>query len=177
MKGYYRNPEATAAAMTPEGWFRTGDIGYQDDEGFLHITDRKRDVIVNDKEMVIAPQGIESLIGQDHYIEHIIVAGDRREYLTALIVPDYDALKEYARSGKISWTSMEDLTGKPEIYDFYRQRIDMHSDYLLPHEKIRRFTLLPRKFSMEEGELTPTHKIRRRTIEKHFKKIIDGMYS
>ncbi|HPQ52440.1 MAG TPA: long-chain fatty acid--CoA ligase [Spirochaetota bacterium] len=177
MKGYYRNPEATAAAMTPEGWFRTGDIGYQDDEGFLHITDRKRDVIVNDKEMVIAPQGIESLIGQDHYIEHIIVAGDRREYLTALIVPDYDALKEYARSGKISWTSMEDLTGKPEIYDFYRQRIDMHSDYLLPHEKIRRFTLLPRKFSMEEGELTPTHKIRRRTIEKHFKNIIDGMYS
>ncbi len=177
MKGYYRNPEATAAAMTPEGWFRTGDIGYQDDEGFLHITDRKRDVIVNDKEMVIAPQGIESLIGQDHYIEHIIVAGDRREYLTALIVPDYDALKEYARSGKISWTSMEDLTGKPEIYDFYRQRIDMHSDYLPPHEKIRRFTLLPRKFSMEEGELTPTHKIRRRTIEKHFKNIIDGMYS
>ena len=177
MKGYYRNPEATAAAMTPEGWFRTGDIGYQDDEGFLHITDRKRDVIVNDKEMVIAPQGIESLIGQDHYIEHIIVAGDRKEYLTALIVPDYDALKEYARSGKISWTSMEDLTGKPEIYDFYRQRIDMHSDYLPPHEKIRRFTLLPRKFSMEEGELTPTHKIRRRTIEKHFKKIIDGMYS
>ncbi|HPJ39544.1 MAG TPA: long-chain fatty acid--CoA ligase [Spirochaetota bacterium] len=177
MKGYYRNPEATAAAMTPEGWFRTGDIGYQDDEGFLHITDRKRDVIVNDKEMVIAPQGIESLIGQDHYIEHIIVAGDRKEYLTALIVPDYDALKEYARSGKISWTSMEDLTGKPEIYDFYRQRIDMHSDYLPPHEKIRRFTLLPRKFSMEEGELTPTHKIRRRTIEKHFKNIIDGMYS
>jgi long-chain acyl-CoA synthetase len=176
MKGYYRNPEATAAAMTPDGWFRTGDIGYNDEEGFLRITDRKRDVIVSDRGMTIAPQGIESLIGQDHYIEHVMVAGDRREYLTALIVPAFDALKEYARSEGIQWTSIEDLTGNPEIHDFYRKRIDIHSDYLPPHEKIHRFTILPHAFSMKNGELTPTNKIRRSVIEKSYKDTIDNMY-
>ncbi|HQP49374.1 MAG TPA: long-chain fatty acid--CoA ligase [Spirochaetota bacterium] len=176
MKGYYRNPEATAAAMTADGWFRTGDIGYNDDEGFLRITDRKRDVIVSERGMTIAPQGIESLVGQDHYIEHVIVAGDRREYLTALIVPAFDALKEYARSEGITWTSIEDLAGKPEIHEFYRKRIDMHSDYLPPHEKIHRFTILPHGFSMKNGELTPTNKIRRSSIEKSYKDIIDNMY-
>lgn len=176
MKGYYRNPEATAAAMTPDGWFRTGDIGYKDDDGFLRITDRKRDMLVNNRNMTIAPQGIESLICQDHYIEHIIVAGDRREYLTALVVPAFDALKEYARSERISWTSMDDLTRKPEIHDFYRKRIDLHSGYLPPHEKIRRFTILPREFSMEKGELTPTHKVRRSVVEKHYKEIIESLY-
>ncbi len=176
MKGYYKKPEATREAIGEDGWFRTGDIGYLDKEGFLHITDRKKDIIVTAGGKNVAPQGIESLLGQDFYIEQIAVVGDRRKYITALIVPAFEALEEYARSQKIAFSSREDLVSKPEILDFYRQRIDGMSTYLAKFEKIVRFALLPREFSQHEDELTPTSKIKRRVIEEHFRDIIDKMY-
>jgi len=175
-QGYYKKAEQTAEAFTQDGWFKTGDIGRLDDEGFLYITDRKKDIIVTANGKNVAPQNIESMIGKDFYIEQIAIIGDRRKYLSALIVPSFEALEEYARSKEISFTSRDDLIKNIQIIDFYRQRIDSHSAELANYERIVEFTLMSREFTQEAGEITPTMKIKRRGIEKNYKDIIEKMY-
>jgi long-chain acyl-CoA synthetase len=176
MKGYYRKPAQTREAFTEDGWFRTGDVGYVDDEGFLHITDRKKDIIITAQGKNIAPQGIESLLGQDHFIEQVAVIGDRRKYVAALVVPAFDALRDWARRNGIEKTGNEDLVKDPRVIDFYRARIDALTAYLAQYEKIRRFTLVPNEFTQERGEITPTMKIKRKALEEHYTDLIEGMY-
>ncbi len=176
MKGYHRKPEATAEVFTGDGWLKTGDIGYLDKDGFLHITDRKKDIIVTAGGKNVAPQTIESLFGQDYYIDQVAVIGDRRRFLTALVVPDFEALEHYARENGIAFGSRAELIGKKEIIDFYRARIDAMSAYMAKFERIVRFALLEREFSHEAGEITPTMKIRRNVIEEKYRTIIDEMY-
>jgi len=177
MKGYFRKPELTKEVFTEDGWFKTGDVGYLDDEGFLHITDRKKDIIITAGGKNIAPQHIESLLGQDYYIEQIAIIGNKRKYLTALIVPAFDALKEYAQSHGIPFSSPEDLVSNKQIIDFYAKRLEQLSHSLASYERIKKFRLLAQPFSQEKGEITPTLKIKRRVIEENYKPIIEEMYA
>jgi len=175
-QGYFKKPDQNMQSFTDDGWFKTGDIGYIDEEGFLHITDRKKDIIVTAGGKNIAPQYIQSVIGQDFFIEQIVVIGDRKKFLSALIVPSFDALKEYAGENNISFTSNEDLAGKQEIIDFYTDRINKLSEKLAHHEKIQKFILMPKEFSQDDGEITPTMKIKRKVIQERYSSIINKMY-
>jgi long-chain acyl-CoA synthetase len=176
MKGYWNNREATAEVIDSEGWLHTGDIGTIDAEGFIHITDRKKHLFVSSGGKNIAPQPIESLFLSNKYIEQFMLIGDRRMFLTALIVPDFDALKEYADSRGIAYATNTDLAAHPTITELIQTNIHQIQKDLANYERVRKFTLLDRQFSIEEGELTPTQKIRRRVIEERYARLIDGMY-
>ncbi len=175
MMGYYKKPEATAEVLK-DGWFHTGDVGLMDDDGYLKITDRIKDLIITSGGKNIAPQRIETAVGRDHYIEQITTIGDRRKYVSALIVPSYDALENYAREKGIAWQSREDLVQNPDIIEFYRGRINQQSTELAGFETIKAFTLLPREFTQENGEITPTQKIKRKVVAEHYRAEIDAMY-
>jgi len=175
MLGYYNNPEATAAVYD-EGWFRTGDVGMLDADGFLVITDRIKDLIITSGGKNIAPQRIETAVGKDHYIEQITTIGDRRKFISALIVPAFEAIENMAQEKGIAFRSREELVKHPDIIAFFRERIDRQSSDLARYETIKTFTLLPREFSQDSGEITPTQKIRRKVVEQHFGPEIEAMY-
>jgi long-chain acyl-CoA synthetase len=176
MKGYWNNPEATAESVDAGGWLHTGDIGVIDAEGFLRITDRKKHLFVSSGGKNIAPQPIENLFLSNKYIEQFMLIGDRRMFLTALIVPDFDALREYADSRGITYATNTDLASDPTINELIQANIHQIQKDLANYERVRKFTLLDRQFSVEEGELTPTQKIRRRVIEERYARLIEGMY-
>ena len=175
MLGYYNNPQATAEVFE-DGWFRTGDVGRIDADGFLIITDRIKDLIITSGGKNIAPQRIETAVGKDHFIEQITTIGDRRKFISALIVPSFDALETLARDKGIAFHAREDLVQHPDIIAFYRERIDRQSAELARYETIKAFTLLPREFSQDHHEITPTQKIRRKVIEQRFADEIAAMY-
>jgi long-chain acyl-CoA synthetase len=176
MKGYWNNPDATHQAINEDGWLRTGDIGFLDTEGFIHITDRKKHLFVSSGGKNIAPQPIESLFLSSKYIEQFMLIGDRRMFLTALIVPDFEALREFADARNIDYASNADLARDPAINELIDKEITNIQRDLANYERVRRFTLLEKQFSIEEGELTPTQKIRRKVIEERYANIIDSMY-
>jgi len=177
MKGYHRKPEATAEAFTPDGWFRTGDAGYLDKSGALVLTERLKDLFKTSNGKYIAPQALESRLGEDRYIEQVATIGDRRKFVSALIVPDYAALRKYAAENGIAFETDADLAADPRINALIEKRIDALLADLAPYERIKRFRLLSRPFTMEDGELTNTLKIRRPVIAKRYAEMIDGMYA
>ena len=177
MSGYYKKPVETQEAFTPDGWLKTGDTGYLDDEGFLRITGRKKDLIVTAGGKNVAPQRIESIITGDSLIEQAAVVGDGRKYITALVVPAFESLEAYAREKGIGFARRDDLVQDPVIVKLYRERIDALSEPLASYERIRRFTLLTREFSQESGEVTPTMKLRRRAIDRNYHDVIEAMYA
>ncbi|RPH35057.1 long-chain fatty acid--CoA ligase, partial [bacterium] len=176
MKGYWGQPEATAQAIDKDGWLHTGDIGVIDAEGFLHITDRKKHLFVSSGGKNIAPQPIENLFLSSKYIEQLMLIGDHRMYLTALIVPDFEVLKEYADARKLSYSSPSDLARLAEINQLIERDINNIQKDLANYERVRRFTLLDRQFTVEEGELTPTQKVRRNVVEERYANVIESMY-
>jgi len=176
MKGYWNNEVATRQAIDDEGWLHTGDIGMIDAEGFVHITDRKKHIFVSSGGKNIAPQPIENLFLASRYIEQFMLIGDRRMFLTALIVPDFDALREYADARNIRYESTAELIKDPEINVLMDQEINRLQKDLANFERVRRFTLLEKQFSIEEGELTPTQKVRRKVVEERYGHLIDNMY-
>jgi len=176
MKGYYKKPAETAATFE-DGWFKTGDVGAIDEDGFLHITDRIKDLIITSQGKNIAPQHIEAMFGSDPYVEHVAVLGDKRNYLSALVVPSFPTLEQHARENGIPFASREELVTRPEIVAFYEARIQGVCKALASHEEIKRFTLMPGQFTQEGGELTPTLKIRRRFVEQKYRAVIDAMYA
>jgi long-chain acyl-CoA synthetase len=176
MRGYYKKPEATAEVMTEDGWFRTGDAGVFED-GILTITDRIKDLMKTSCGKYVAPQLIETTLGDDHYIEQVSAIGDLRKYVTALIVPAFEALEAFARERKLSFSSREELIRIPEIVKFYEDRIALRQKDLADHEKVKRFRLLPHAFSQESGEITPTLKLRRKFIVEKYRTIIDALYA
>lgn len=176
MKGYYKKEEATKEAIDKDGWFYTGDIGFFDKDGFLVITDRKKNIIVTSGGKNIAPQPIENLLISSRYIEQAVVVGDKRKYCSALIVPNLDLLKVYARDNYIEYDTEDELLIHPMIKDLIRKEIDRLSINLASYETIKEFTLMKKPFTIEDGELTPTLKIKRNVIEKKYKEIIDKMY-
>ena len=176
MQGYYKKPEETAKVFTEDGWFRTGDAGTYID-GKLSITERIKDLFKTSNGKYIAPQAIESCLGGDRFIEQVAVIGDQRKYVTAIIVPAYEALTEYAQKMKIQFHTFEDLVKNQEIYAMIESRIAELQKNFASFEQIKKFTLLPHAFTMERGELTNTLKVRRSIINKIYKKEIELMYT
>jgi long-chain acyl-CoA synthetase len=175
MKGYYKKPQETQAAFV-DGWFKTGDVGVMDADGFLRVTDRLKDLIITAQGKNIAPQHIETVVGKDYYIEQIAIVGEKRKYISALIVPAFEALEHYAEAHRIRFCTREELIQRPEIIEFYRKRIEAASSELTHYEKIIRFALLPAEFTQAEGHLTPTLKVKRSLIAEKYKELIDAMY-
>ena len=176
MKGYYKKPEATAEVFTEDGFFRTGDAGVFEDNGELRITDRIKDLMKTAGGKYVAPQLIESMLLTDHYIEQVAIIGDRRKYVSALIVPSFINLEAYAKANAIAYSSREELVARPEITAFYEKRIDEDTSELARYEKIKKFTLLAKEFTVESGEITPTFKTVRKTVDSNYKDTIDSMY-
>jgi long-chain acyl-CoA synthetase len=174
-QGYWQLPEQSAEALE-NGWFHTGDIAELDTEGYLQITDRKKDIIVTAGGKNIAPQEIENILKADRYISSVMVHGDRKPYLTALIVPDFEALGAYASFKEIDFLDQCDLVNHPQILNLIRRRIDKLQQTLPNYKKIRRFTLLSRDFIGNQGEVTPTLKLRRKTINERFASLIENIY-
>ncbi len=176
MKGYYKKPAETAATFE-DGWFKTGDVGTIDEDGFLHITDRIKDLIITSQGKNIAPQHIEALFGNDPFVEQVAVLGDRRKYVSALVVPSFPTLEQHARENGIPFASREELVARPEVVALYDRHIRGVNEGLAGYEQIKRFTLMPREFTQDGGELTPTLKIKRRFVEQKYRAMIDAMYA
>ncbi|MDO9693194.1 MAG: long-chain fatty acid--CoA ligase [Candidatus Latescibacteria bacterium] len=174
--GYHNRPAETAAALR-DGWLHTGDIGHLDADGYLVVTDRIKDLIVTSTGKKVAPQRIEMLVGGDHFIDQLAVVGDRRQYVSALVVPAFEALKAWALEKRIAFRDHEDLIGKPEVVQLMEERIRSRSQQLAPFETIRKFTLLARQFTQQTGEITPTLKVRRKVIAEKYRHLIDRMYN
>lgn len=173
--GYYNRDDLTRQAFTEDGYFRTGDSGYLLD-GELFLKERIKDLFKTSNGKYIAPQMIESKILVDKYIDQIAIIADQRKFVSALIIPVYSLLEEYAREHGIKFESREDLCQNRQIYEMMKERIDTLQQQLAHYEQIKCFTLLPHAFSMERGELTNTLKIKRRTLNENYRREIDKMY-
>lgn len=174
-QGYYNKPEATAEAFR-DGWFHTGDVGRFDEEGFLLITDRIKDLIITSGGKNIAPQKIETVYAKDHFIEQFIAIGDRRKFISALVVPNFAPLEAYAKEHGIAYHTHEELVKDPAILALYQERINGRSQELAPYEQVKAFVLLPAPFAQETGELTPTQKIKRKIVADKYAAQIEAMY-
>jgi long-chain acyl-CoA synthetase len=176
MKGYYNNPQATAEVIDKDGWFHTGDVGMFDPEGHLKITDRKKHLFVSSGGKNIAPTPIENLFLQSKYIDQFVLIGDGKMFLTALIVPEFEILKEHAKRLGITFSTDSDLTQLDQIRKIYEKEIQALQKDLPTYERVRRFELLPGQLTVENGEITPTLKVRRRVVETRYAALIDRMY-
>ena len=156
MRGYFNKPDASAEAFTADGWLRTGDAGHFDSEGALVLTDRIKDLFKTSNGKYIAPQQLETRLGEDPYIDQVAIIGDKRKYVSALIIPAFKALQDYARRQHIAFRNNTDLIRNADIRKFIEERIERLQKGLAGFEKIKRFTLLPREFTIESGELTNT---------------------
>lgn len=174
-RGYYKRDNANAVAFDADGYFHTGDAGYLKD-GELFLTDRIKDLFKTSNGKYIAPQMVEAMLLVDKYIDQVSVVADERKFVSALIVPEFRLLEEYAKDHAISFESREDLCQNPKIVHMMMERVNTLQQSLASYEQVKRITLLPHHFSMEAGELTNTLKLKRSVIHKNFKTIIDKMY-
>jgi long-chain acyl-CoA synthetase len=176
MLGYYKNEAATREVLDDDGWFATGDIGHLDEDGFLFITDRKKDLIVTAGGKNIAPQPIENRYVANKYVTQAVVIGDRRQFLSALLVPNFETLEEFASAKGIGAMSVADLVRHPEVLALFEGIMNEINTDLPGFSQIRKFSLLEREFTLDDGELTPTMKIKRFAINTKYKDVIDTMY-
>jgi long-chain acyl-CoA synthetase len=175
MKGYYKK-EAETREVFENGWFKTGDIGRFDADGFLVITDRKKDLIVTSGGKNIAPQPIENMLKTSPYIGNGVVLGDRRRFISALIVPNFEKLEEYARQKAIVFSNPEDLVRNPLIVKFLESEVDRVTPLLASYEKVKKILVLARDFDIERGEITPSLKVRRANVTAGYQAEIEAMY-
>lgn len=176
-KGYWSNPKATAEAIDEEGWFHTGDIGEFDEQGLLRITDRKKDIIVTAGGKNVAPQNIENLMKAHSIFSQVVIHGDRRKYLTALVTLNPDEVKAKAKEMGVPFESYAKLVQEPKVYDLVKKVIEEVNHELPKYETIKRFAILENDFSIETGELTPTLKVKRKVINERYRDLFDSLYS
>ena len=176
MKGYWNKPEQTAEVFTEDGFFCTGDIAEIDDDGFVLIVDRKKDLIVTAGGKNVAPQPIESELKKSPYIETAVLIGDHRPYIIALISPSFDDLERWARKKKIEWADHDELTTHPAVAELMENTVSKVNASLARYEQIKKTRVLPIALSIEDGQLTPTLKVKRRVVEQQFAKLIDAVY-
>ncbi len=176
MKEYWRKPGATAETIDHDGWLHTGDVGHVDDDGFLHITDRIREIIVTAGGKNVAPQPIENALKTDPFIAQAMVIGDRRNFISALVVPQPDVLQPWAEEQGIEG-DLSELCASPAVYSHFEAIIDSKMASFSRYERVRKFTLVPDEFSQEADELTPTLKLKRRVLSAKYAAIIDRMYA
>jgi long-chain acyl-CoA synthetase len=175
--GYFRDPEATARSIDADGWLHTGDIGSLDDDGYLTISDRKKDIIITAGGKNISPSEIENALKVSPYVREAIVIGDRRKYLVALIGIELDTVGSWAQQRRIPFTTYADLSSQPEAVDLIGGVVDEVNETLAQAEQVKRFALLPKELDHEDGEVTATQKVKRRTIEQAFGPMIEGLYA
>jgi len=175
MKGYYKKEEETNEAIK-QGWFYTGDIGHLDEDNFLYITDRKKDIIVTAGGKNVAPQIIENQLKTNPFISNAVVVGDRKKFVSALVVPEFEKLEGYAKASNIEYTSRKDLIENEKINNFVMSEIGRYSANFASYERVKKIVLLDRDFEIEKGELTPSLKVRRNIVEDKYKDVIDKLY-
>jgi long-chain acyl-CoA synthetase len=173
--GYYKNDEATAETLR-DGWLYSGDVGELDEDGYLRITDRKKDIIVTSTGKNITPQYIENKLKASPYINDAVVIGDRRKYLTALIMIDEDNVVKFAQDHKIQFATYKDLAMDDEIRKLIQSEVDHVNAQVARVENVRKFSILPKKLYEEDGEVTPTMKVKRKYVHEAFRDLIEGMY-
>jgi len=174
-KGYYKNPEATKETIK-DGWLYSGDVGELDEDGYLKITDRKKDIIVTAGGKNITPQYIENKLKASSYINDAVVIGDNRRFITSLIMIDEDNVVKYAQDNKIQFSTYKDLTQSPEIIKLIQGEVNKVNEALSRVEQVKKFTMLPKKLYEEDGEVTPTMKVKRKYVNEAFSDLIDAMY-
>jgi len=175
MEGYYKKPSETTTAIK-DGWLYTGDTGRIDEDGFLTITGRKKDIIITAGGKNIAPAKVENAIRSDRFITEVMVYGDERKYLVALIVPNFELLRKYAVYKELDYASLDNLLKTPKVIDFFQRRINRCQKRLASFEQIKYFKLLDRDFTQEAGELTPTLKVKRNIVSRAYSNLIEDMY-
>jgi long-chain acyl-CoA synthetase len=177
MKGYYKQEAATREAIDSDGFLHTGDIGEIDGDGFLKITDRKKDIIVTAGGKNIAPQPIEGRLKTNAYIAEIVVVGNQRRFASALVVPDFDKLLVWCQTNSVPTESRDAMTAHPKVAEFILAQIENLSTGFATYERVKKITILAKEFTLESGELTPTMKVKRKVIESRYKDLIDAMYA
>jgi long-chain acyl-CoA synthetase len=177
MRGYYNKPDATREVMTDDGFLRTGDAGAVDPEGHLYFTERIKELMKTSNGQYVAPQLVEGTIGKDRFIDQIAIVADARHFVSALIVPSFESLEEYARSINLQYQCRADLLRHSAVAAFFEAHIQELQQELARFQQVKKFTLLPSAFSVEAGEVTPTMKLRRRIIEANYRTEIDAMYA
>ena len=175
MKGYYKKPVETAEVFDGE-WFKTGDAGDLDTDGNLYFRERIKELIKTSAGKYISPQLVESIISSDQFVDQIAVFGDNRKYVSALVVPSFDFLEDYAKNNGINFSNKEDLINHAGIVQFFKDKIEQLQNNLPTYERVRKFKLLSKNFSMDKNEITPTLKLKRKIIEQRYKDLIDNMY-
>ncbi|HEX6046465.1 MAG TPA: long-chain fatty acid--CoA ligase [Pyrinomonadaceae bacterium] len=176
MRGYYNKPEETRAVFTDDGWFKTGDVGMLDAEGFLRITDRKKELFKTSGGKYIAPQPIEQAIKSSRFVNQVVLIGAERKFPAALIVPEWEQLESYCKFKGIDVKSRREMCEHPRIIDLFQRQIDKFTPDLARYEKIKKVALLENEFSIEGGELTPTLKVKRRVIDQKYRDVIEKLY-
>jgi long-chain acyl-CoA synthetase len=175
-RGYYKQPEATREVFEPDGWFHTGDIGYVDDDGFLHITDRKKDLIVTAGGMNIAPQNVENLLKGDPFVSQAMVYGDRRPFPVALITVNPDELQKFAREQGVLTSDPATLVKHPKVLERVGRIVEEKNTQLQSYAKIKKFAVIPGDFTQEGGELTPTLKVKRKVVTEKYREALEALY-
>ncbi|HYR55766.1 MAG TPA: long-chain fatty acid--CoA ligase [Myxococcaceae bacterium] len=176
MKGYFKNPIATAEVLEADGWFHTGDIGELDEDGYLRITDRKKDIIVTAGGKKVAPQNLENILKTFPLVSQAMVYGDRRKYLTALVCVSEEAGRKLLAEKSIPVNNYAEMSRRPEIYSAVQHSIDQLNAQEPPYSTIKKFAIVDREFTQESGELTPTMKVKRKFTTQKYKALLDGLY-
>lgn len=176
MKGYYNRPEETQKVFTEDGWFKTGDAGKFDDKGNLIITDRIKDLMKTSNGKYVAPQQIENLLTNNNFIQQIMLVAEGRQFVSALIVPNFEFLQDYIKKNNIPFTNWETAVKEDSIIALYKEKIKELQVHLADYEKVKKFTLMPAEFDINTGEITPTLKVKRNVVLKKYADIIEKMY-
>lgn len=176
MKGYFRNENATQEAIDNDGWFHTGDIGEFDEEGFLKITDRKKNLIVTSGGKNVAPAPLENALLVSRYVEQCLVIGDRRKFISALVVPSFESLEEWAGQKSIDYHNRKELVKNSDVVALFEGEVEKAMEDFARYETIKKVVLLPKEWTIEEDELTPTLKVKRKVVEEKYKDKIDSIY-
>ena len=177
MLGYYNKPDATAAVFTPDGYFKTGDIGQLDSEGFLRITDRKKELFKTSGGKYVAPQAVEAAIKRSRFVNQVVLVGAGRKFPAALVVPNWEELKSYAAYKGIDEREPAELCKNARVLDLLQRQVDAQCEQLSQFERPKRVALVEREFSIEGGELTPTLKVKRRVIDEKYRDVIERLYA
>lgn len=176
MEGYYKNPEATAEVFDEDGFFKTGDIGELDENNFLKITDRKKDLIKTAGGKYVAPQKLENLLKLDKNISNVLIHGDQKKYIVSLITLNPDTMKLFAQENQITYSDIAELSKHPRVKDLIRNAVAQANSQLASFETIKNFAILPNDFTVESGELTPSLKVKRKFLDKKFSTQINALY-